>query len=147
MLKLGHHGAAGSTSTAWIEQVKPIHLITTAGHHGSHGHPRCAVLDRFRIEPGKETTLRQLRPLEEAPTHPVECSLAEGEDPWDRRELSVSVWNSGTRNSEFVRVRAPQADRPRGGRADTRAAHVPRRQGRQRYRAGLPGAVREVNSV
>lgn len=107
VLKLGHHGAEGSTSMAWIEEVRPIHLITTAGHHRSHGHPRCAVLDRFKDEPGKAT---KLRPLEEAPTHAVECSVAKGEDPWKRRDLSVSVWNSC--ESGHLRLTVPAEGKP-----------------------------------
>ncbi len=82
VLKLGHHGAAKSSSVDWIKAVQPEHVIATAGQNGTYGHPRCDVLDRFTSQP-----------LATASTHPVECFVAR-DKPWEHRDLSVSVWNA-----------------------------------------------------
>lgn len=82
VLKLGHHGAEKSTGRLWLNAVRPEHIITTAGHHGTFKHPRCEVLDRVKPDS-----------LARAPVHPVECYSSAAKE-WEHRDPSTSIWNS-----------------------------------------------------
>ena len=45
VLKVGHHGSAGSTSTGLVEAVDPEWAVIQGGEGNTYGHPRQEVLD------------------------------------------------------------------------------------------------------
>jgi competence protein ComEC len=47
-LKVGHHGSNGSTSTSFLEFIKPNKAIISVGERNLHGHPHPRVLNRLR---------------------------------------------------------------------------------------------------
>ncbi|MHC0036328.1 S-layer homology domain-containing protein [Pseudoneobacillus sp. C159] len=47
ILKAGHHGSATSTSTVFLDEVKPKVAILSYGEGNSYGHPHKEVLDRL----------------------------------------------------------------------------------------------------
>lgn len=44
ILKVGHHGSRTSTSTTFIETIKPKYAIISAGRNNRYGHPHAEVL-------------------------------------------------------------------------------------------------------
>jgi competence protein ComEC len=46
VLKLGHHGSKYSTSNAWLDVLKPLYAVVSAGAHNSYGHPNKEMVDR-----------------------------------------------------------------------------------------------------
>jgi competence protein ComEC len=48
LLKVGHHGSAGSTSRALVEAVDPAIAVIQVGAENRYGHPTQAVLDLLR---------------------------------------------------------------------------------------------------
>ena len=104
VLKLGHHGAPDSTKPAWLAKVEPDHVITTAGHNNSYGHPNCAVLKRLPKLEGTDNK------------HSVECSTGKSK-PWKTREFTESYWNS----CEAGHLRLTVED---GGKKATLEAHT-----------------------
>lgn len=48
ILKAGHHGSAGSTSSTWIRAVDPRYAIISCGRNNPYGHPSSACLDRLQ---------------------------------------------------------------------------------------------------
>lgn len=46
VLKLAHHGSATSSSTGFIEEVSPTHVLVSAGVDNRYGHPHEEVMDR-----------------------------------------------------------------------------------------------------
>ena len=65
LLKVGHHGSAGSTGEAWLEAVRPTAAVISVGEN-RYGHPNPGVLDRltrrgiavFRTDQGGAVTVR-----------------------------------------------------------------------------------------
>lgn len=47
VLKVGHHGSAGSSSKEFLEAVSPRIAVFEAGVYNTFGHPRAAVLERL----------------------------------------------------------------------------------------------------
>ena len=47
LLKVGHHGSAGSSYDAWLDAVRPKVAVISVGRNG-YGHPAGAVLQRLR---------------------------------------------------------------------------------------------------
>lgn len=47
VIKAGHHGSRGSTSTALLEFTKPEHIVISLGEGNSYGHPHEELLDRI----------------------------------------------------------------------------------------------------
>jgi competence protein ComEC len=47
VLKVGHHGSAGSTSEALVRAVRPVVAVVSCGRHNRFGHPAPVVLDRL----------------------------------------------------------------------------------------------------
>ncbi len=48
VLKVGHHGSRGATSTAWLAAIRPQVAVISAGVANTHGHPHAAALTRLR---------------------------------------------------------------------------------------------------
>jgi competence protein ComEC len=48
VLKVGHHGSAGSTSDNWLDRVRPRIAVISCGAHNQFGHPSGATLDRLK---------------------------------------------------------------------------------------------------
>lgn len=65
LLKVAHHGSAGSTDQVWLDSVRP-HLAVISVGRNRFGHPAAAVLDRlenaqipvFRTDEGGTVTIR-----------------------------------------------------------------------------------------
>ncbi len=47
LLKVGHHGSAGSSHDAWLDAVRPKVAVISVGQNG-YGHPAAVVLQRLR---------------------------------------------------------------------------------------------------
>jgi len=47
VLKLGHHGSRTSSSTPWLEKVKPEVAIISVDKNNKYGHPHKEILDRL----------------------------------------------------------------------------------------------------
>ncbi|MEW6307633.1 MAG: ComEC/Rec2 family competence protein [Bacillota bacterium] len=47
VLRVGHHGSAGSSSAAFLEAVKPRYAIISVGAGNTYGHPAQAAVDRL----------------------------------------------------------------------------------------------------
>ena len=47
VLKVGHHGAKASTSSAFVKKAKPKYAIISVGKKNSYGHPTSTVLKRL----------------------------------------------------------------------------------------------------
>ena len=47
LLKVGHHGSAGSTGAEWLAAVRPAAAVISVGRN-SYGHPAPVVLERLR---------------------------------------------------------------------------------------------------
>lgn len=47
VLKAGHHGAATSTSSTFLDMLTPKLVIITCGEQNSHGHPAIALIERL----------------------------------------------------------------------------------------------------
>ena len=48
MTLVAHHGSAGSSSARWVQAVSPRLAIVSSGHGNRFGHPRVAVVQRWR---------------------------------------------------------------------------------------------------
>lgn len=48
VLKIGHHGSASSTSSAWLKAVDPTYAVISVGEGNGNGHPTGEVLTRLR---------------------------------------------------------------------------------------------------
>ena len=48
LLKVGHHGSAGSTGTSWLAELRPAVAVISVGRN-RYGHPAPAALQRLRI--------------------------------------------------------------------------------------------------
>ncbi|KXS38747.1 MAG: competence protein ComEC [Halomonadaceae bacterium T82-2] len=48
VLVAGHHGSATSSSPAWVATTRPRQVVFSAGRDNPHGHPRPAVVRRYR---------------------------------------------------------------------------------------------------
>ncbi|HXV86334.1 MAG TPA: DNA internalization-related competence protein ComEC/Rec2, partial [Gemmatimonadales bacterium] len=65
VLKVGHHGSAGSTGDAWLAALRPRAAVISVGQN-RYGHPDAGVLDRlrrqgveaFRTDQGGAVTIR-----------------------------------------------------------------------------------------
>lgn len=47
VLKVGHHGSAGSTTMDFLEVVEPEFALISCGEHNSYGHPHADTLERL----------------------------------------------------------------------------------------------------
>lgn len=47
ILKAGHHGSDSSSKDFFLEQVQPIHTITSSGKDNKYGHPHEEVIERL----------------------------------------------------------------------------------------------------
>ena len=48
VLKIGHHGSAAGTTSAFLDAVRPRVALLSVGAHNSYGHPSPSVLERLR---------------------------------------------------------------------------------------------------
>ena len=48
VLKVGHHGSQYSTTSQFLEQVKPQYVIISVGKNNSYDHPKEATLNRIK---------------------------------------------------------------------------------------------------
>jgi len=48
VLKVGHHGSAGSSSAAWLDHLRPRVAVISVGKDNRYGHPAPATLGRLR---------------------------------------------------------------------------------------------------
>lgn len=48
VLKIGHHGSRTSTTTPWLDALRPSVAMVSAGHPSPFGHPHPSVLERLR---------------------------------------------------------------------------------------------------
>jgi competence protein ComEC len=48
VLKVPHHGSAGSSSAAFVRAIRPAAVVVNAGRHNRFGHPAPVVLGRYR---------------------------------------------------------------------------------------------------
>jgi competence protein ComEC len=48
ILKVPHHGSATSSTSAFVDKVRPLAVIFSAGRNNRFGHPAKAVMDRYR---------------------------------------------------------------------------------------------------
>lgn len=48
VLKVGHHGSAGSTGYVFLREVMPQYAVISVGHDNAYGHPTDAALSRLR---------------------------------------------------------------------------------------------------
>ncbi len=48
VLKMGHHGSAGSSSKTFLNRVRPRIALVTCGEGNSYGHPHTEALQRIR---------------------------------------------------------------------------------------------------
>jgi competence protein ComEC len=48
VLKAGHHGSKGSSSSAWLRAVAPKEVVISCGRANRYGHPAKEALDRIR---------------------------------------------------------------------------------------------------
>ena len=66
VLKVGHHGSAGGTSSAWLDAVHPAAAVLSVGAGNRYGHPAPSVLRRiedrhipiYRTDRGGTVTIR-----------------------------------------------------------------------------------------
>ncbi len=66
LLKVGHHGSAGSTSSAFLDAIRPTAAVISVGRNNRFGHPAPAVLRRlldrgvavYRTDEGGAVTIR-----------------------------------------------------------------------------------------
>jgi competence protein ComEC len=47
VLLMGHHGSKTSSSTAFLETVKPQSSVVQAGYRSAYGHPHPTVVQRY----------------------------------------------------------------------------------------------------
>jgi competence protein ComEC len=47
LLKIPHHGAAGSLQREWLQRVRPRYAVISVGRHNPYGHPASAVLQAY----------------------------------------------------------------------------------------------------
>ena len=47
LLKVGHHGSAGSSTQAFLDKVKPEYAVISVGDGNNYGHPTKEALDRL----------------------------------------------------------------------------------------------------
>lgn len=50
VLKIGHHGSAGSTGEAFLQQVAPSYAVISVGKGNAYGHPTEQTLSRLKSE-------------------------------------------------------------------------------------------------
>ena len=48
VLKAGHHGSKGSSSEAFLDQLKPSLALVSAGENNRYKHPNDETLERFK---------------------------------------------------------------------------------------------------
>lgn len=48
LLKAGHHGSATSTSSAWLQEVRPKTVVVSCGRQNRYGHPAQLLLERVQ---------------------------------------------------------------------------------------------------
>lgn len=66
VLKVGHHGSAGSSSARWLDATRPSVAVISVGRRNTYGHPAAAVLRRlasrgiavYRTDQGGTVTIR-----------------------------------------------------------------------------------------
>ncbi|WP_158224630.1 ComEC/Rec2 family competence protein [Agaribacterium haliotis] len=46
ILLLGHHGSLTSSSAAFVEALRPKHMVVSAGYNNRYGHPHAAIVRR-----------------------------------------------------------------------------------------------------
>ncbi len=103
VLKVAHHGSAGSTGDAWLDAVRPAVAVISVGRN-RYGHPAPAVLQRlaargipkFRTDRGGTVTIRTDGRYLEVIQH-------KSMSPWERigcrlRQSSRSKNSSSSRN-------------------------------------------------
>ena len=50
VLKVGHHGSYGSTSTAFLKQAEPLYAIISVGAKNDHNLPNASVLEKLEAQ-------------------------------------------------------------------------------------------------
>lgn len=48
IVKMPHHGSAGSSSPRFVEALRPVVAISSAGRGNAYGHPAAEVVERYR---------------------------------------------------------------------------------------------------
>ena len=102
ILKVGHHGSATSSSSAFVHAVRPAVAIVSCGRQNRFGHPTRVVLDRlFAAGAAVFRTDRQGEIALETDGHAVTVRTFTGEEvlfragrdgpvpPWSARQASL----------------------------------------------------------
>ena len=58
ILKVGHHGSDGSTSTEFLNFIDPEHVVVSVGADNSHGHPDSVFIERVNAYGLQDATYR-----------------------------------------------------------------------------------------
>ena len=48
MLKVAHHGSAGSSGTEFLQRVRPVLAVISCGKKNRYGHPAPETLERLK---------------------------------------------------------------------------------------------------
>ena len=48
VLKIPHHGSRTSSSTAFVEAMRPVLAVVSAGRYNQFGHPSAEVVSRYK---------------------------------------------------------------------------------------------------
>lgn len=109
VLETSHHGAGSATSptsntTKWAEATVPYYLVSSAGWHGSYGHPRCAALDRYAAAKGS-------RLLTSSDKHTLWCGT--DHSSWEERSSNPTSYSTSSNEMLVVDITAPGSKAPR----------------------------------
>lgn len=89
ILKVGHHGARASSSSAWLAAVQPHLAVISAGRNNVHGHPHIETLQRLQ-----HAGIRVARTDEEGA---IQIRVTTQGWHWSTGRSGWQTWQSGPR--------------------------------------------------